>query len=178
MAAEPCAPPDCPDGEHPGPASPGAHIEPRTAGHLVWHRAFPGTPDQAARARAFVRFLLSGLPCADEAELIVSELAGNALRHTRSAAEGGWFAVEVTLTPGSGPDDPATVVITVDDCGGGGVPSFTGRSPVEAFAESGRGLATVAALAARTGYHGSPATGHRVWAVFALRAARAGSGAI
>ena len=53
-------------------------------GGLTWRRTFLGRPDQAPRARQFVRFLLDDSPCREDAELVVSELVSNALRHTAS----------------------------------------------------------------------------------------------
>jgi len=57
-------------------------------------RAFPGKPEQVALARRFVAGVLSGCPAADTAVLLASELAANALAHTRSGA-GGSFDVIV-----------------------------------------------------------------------------------
>ncbi|MEV7966092.1 ATP-binding protein [Sphaerisporangium sp. NPDC088356] len=150
----------------------GVSVQPRhSVAASVWHRAFPGRLDQAAHARAFVRFLLADTPCVDEAELIVSELAGNALRHTRSGSPDGWFAVEVMLNRtfrDHSHGQPVNALITVFDSGGGGVPALDGHKQPDPDKESGRGLATVAALAARIGYQGTPETGHRVWAYLAL----------
>ena len=102
---------------------------PPCSGGLIWRRVFPGTLDQAPRAREFVRLLLADAPRADDAELIVSELVGNALRHSRSGEPGGWFVVEVMSHPlpgaeNPGPDTAAAVLLTVYDCGGAGVPRF------------------------------------------------------
>jgi anti-sigma regulatory factor (Ser/Thr protein kinase) len=136
-------------------------------GIMVWARIFPGRLDQAAQARRFARFLLAETPWADDAELIVSELAGNALRHTRSGGAGGRFAVEVALgraCPGRAADG---VVITVQDNGGGGVPRIGGDGPPDTGSEHGRGLAIIAAVATRLGHQGNPETGHSVWAYLA-----------
>ncbi|WP_236068150.1 ATP-binding protein, partial [Streptomyces brasiliscabiei] len=46
-----------------------------------WCRAFPGLPDQVAEARHFVAALLQERGVADDAVLVVSELATNAVRH-------------------------------------------------------------------------------------------------
>ncbi|MFC6086217.1 ATP-binding protein [Sphaerisporangium aureirubrum] len=131
---------------------------------LIWRRVFPGGLDQAPAARRFVRFLLGDTPFAEDAELIVGELAGNALRHTRSGSAGGHFTVEVTLTPAPCrmPTRAAGVLLTVFDLGGGGSPCFGG--PGAPYEENGRGLSIVHALATRAGHQGTPATGHRVWA--------------
>ncbi|MET8157137.1 ATP-binding protein [Sphaerisporangium sp. NPDC005289] len=142
---------------------------------LVWRRVFPGALDQAAEARRFTRFLLGGTPFADDAELVVGELAGNAVRHTRSGSPEGHFTVEIALdSPRRRPLGASVravgVMVTVYDLGGAGVPAFGdhGRADI-ACAEGGRGLAIVTALAERAGFQGAPATGHRVWAYLAAR---------
>ncbi|MEU9884170.1 ATP-binding protein [Sphaerisporangium sp. NPDC051011] len=145
---------------------------------LIWRRAFPGTPDQASEARKFVRVLLGGTAFASDSELIVGELAGNAIRHTASGKPGGHFTVEIAFRssrrrPASGPVRAASVLLTVYDLGGGNVPRIRDddrrRVPYGAeedlpIDENGRGLAIVTAVADRVGYQGTPATGHRVWA--------------
>src|SRR5216683_2147236 len=72
---------------------------------LAWHgawlvttpkrRVFPGRPEQVAHARRFVARVLDGCPVADDALLCASELASNAIRHTRSGWRGGKFQVVV-----------------------------------------------------------------------------------
>ncbi|MDH2429713.1 ATP-binding protein [Sphaerisporangium sp. TRM90804] len=136
---------------------------------LIWRRAFPGRADQASEARRFVRFLLGSTLFADDAELIVGELAGNAIRHTRSGPPDGRFTVEITLTsarhePLTTPATAVNVLITVYDLGGGGTPLSTVPDRRDSCEESGRGLAIVTALADRTGHQGTPTTGHSVWA--------------
>ncbi|GII80607.1 hypothetical protein Sru01_55890 [Sphaerisporangium rufum] len=132
---------------------------------LLWRRVFPGTPDQAAAARRFARFLLEGTPSTDDAELIVGELAGNALRHTRSGCPGGHFTIEITHLPAGQTPVGDSLLIAVHDLGGHHVPRFGGpASQGGSFAENGRGLAIVAAIARRAGVQGTPAGGHRVWA--------------
>ncbi|GAA3798210.1 hypothetical protein GCM10022226_16970 [Sphaerisporangium flaviroseum] len=138
-----------------------------------WRRAFPGAPDQASEARWFVRFLLGSTPFADDAELVVGELVGNAVRHTRSGSPGGHFTVEITLTsphqePLRTPAAAVSVLITVYDLGGGGSPRFGDHDQWEdSCEEDGRGLLIVTAVADRVGFQGTPATGHRVWAYLA-----------
>ncbi len=45
---------------------------------------FPGSPDQVARVRRELRQYLNGCPRSDDAVLIVSELAANAVLHSHS----------------------------------------------------------------------------------------------
>ncbi|MEU9884454.1 ATP-binding protein [Sphaerisporangium sp. NPDC051011] len=142
--------------QEPGPVDP---VSPDSSGGLVWRRIFPGRLDQVREARRFVRFLLADDPRADDAELIVSELAGNALRHTRSGLATGRFTVEVVLD-----DSAAGILLTVYDHGGTGTPRFTGHDQQCCTEEHGRGLAMVSAIATRAGYQGTPSSGHRVWA--------------
>lgn len=58
----------------------------------------PGFSCMVAVARVAVRALLPGNPRVDDAELIVSELATNAVRH--STSRGGQFELVLDLTPG------------------------------------------------------------------------------
>ena len=58
----------------------------------------PGFSCMVAVARFAVRALLPGNPRAEDAELIVSELATNAIRH--STSRGGQFELAVDLAPG------------------------------------------------------------------------------
>ncbi|WP_327045552.1 ATP-binding protein [Microbispora sp. NBC_01189] len=124
-------------------------------GRLIWRRTFTGALDQIPHARHFVRFLLADAWCREDAALIVTELAGNAVRHTGSGRAGGTFIVEVTRTPDS-------VRVGVYDCGWGGAPRF--GMPLGTTTQRGRGLAVVTALADSIGYEGSDDVGHLVWA--------------
>jgi serine/threonine-protein kinase RsbW len=67
----------------------------------AWSRVFPARPDQVREARAFVRDNLGCCPVADAALLACSELASNAVQHSRSARPGGAFTVRVRLCPGA-----------------------------------------------------------------------------
>ncbi|WP_371783203.1 ATP-binding protein [Streptosporangium subroseum] len=131
-------------------------------GGLIWRRTFLGHLDQVSHARRFVRLLLDDSPCGKDAELIVSELVSNALRHTSSGQAHGSFIVEVIRKVTS-------IRICVYDCGWGGTPKF--RQKHSALSEEGgRGLMIVAALASKVGYRGTQAVGHVVWAQFDLPA--------
>ncbi|MEO3801176.1 ATP-binding protein [Nonomuraea sp. B1E8] len=129
-------------------------------GGLTWRRAFPGTPAQIPGARYFTRYLLAGSSHQDDAELIVAELATNALRHTSSGHTQGTFIVEIIQAV-------TATTLAVYDCGWGGSPRFTPCHRVDA--DHGRGLAIVAALADETGFEGDDTVGHRVWATIHVR---------
>lgn len=100
----------------------------------------PGLASMVPPARVVVRNILRGTPRVDDAELIVSELASNAVRHSR-ARDGGEFRVTVDVGPGR-------VRIEVADPGAG--------PPVEIPADErdqyGRGLEIVAAFADKWGH--------------------------
>ncbi|MFE0156844.1 ATP-binding protein [Nonomuraea sp. NPDC059007] len=140
----------------------------RLWGGMAWRRAFPGRGDQSALARRMVGQLLADTARVEDAVWVTAELVSNALRHTCSGRERGFFVVEVLR-------GAASVRIVVYDLGGGPVPDFSripGRLPE---AEEGRGLAGVAKLAARTGAAGDEVTGHAVWAELALAGQATGS---
>jgi hypothetical protein len=77
-----------------------AVLLPAGRGGGVWQRAYPGRVEQAGQVRADVRQLLSGCPVADDVVLLMSELAANAVRHSRSGEDGGTFTVRVTEVSG------------------------------------------------------------------------------
>jgi serine/threonine-protein kinase RsbW len=113
---------------------------------LIWRRSFPGLAEHVRQAREFTGFLLAGLPRVDDAVLVVSEFAANALRHTASARPGGRYLLEVRRWR-----DGASVALT--DEGSHKVP----RLPEpDDLSECGRGLQTVRAVASQwhwTGDH-------------------------
>jgi hypothetical protein len=122
-----------------------------------------------------VEELFTGTGRADDAGLIVGELAANAIRYTRSGSEDGWFGVEVACH--------LFARVGVTDLGGGGRligktefttsrnhadfddgPACLPIPELDGVELGGRGLAIVAHLAASTGACGSDALGHHVWA--------------
>lgn len=123
------------------------------ASGLLRRTAFTSEERSVSRARAFVREVVAGFPAelVADAELLVSELATNAVLH--GSVYGGMFGVVVRPSAG-------WVYVAVIDCGGRTVPQV-----VEAGAESVscRGLAMVAKLAADWGVVREPGFGHRVW---------------
>lgn len=70
---------------------------------------FCGRPDQVARARHAIIRHLAGHPAADDAALIISELAGNAVLHSNSAGQ--FFTVRARV-------DEASLHLEVEDLGG------------------------------------------------------------
>ena len=72
---------------------------------------FPGRRDQVSRVRALIARLLDGSPAADDAVLLVSELAANACAHSASGQPGGSFVVRVC---GSGSE---VIHVEVEDQG-------------------------------------------------------------
>jgi len=68
------------------------------AGTREWAGTFTGAPSQVAHARHAVAGMLAGCPRADDAVLIVSELASNAVLHSRSMGQS--FTVRAEIHPG------------------------------------------------------------------------------
>lgn len=107
-------------------------------------------------ARAFVRAMLDGSPRIDDAALVVSEFATNALRHTPSGAADGTFTVAVTVRC-------SWARIAVSDAGAGDwQPS--GINP-DADSEYGRGLLLAEEMADKIG-HDRTQNGQTMWADF------------
>lgn len=113
---------------------------------ITFERSYPGTAIQARIVRADLGALADGCPVSDDLILLASELAANAIMHSRSGQPGGRFTVRATLHPG----DYAWVEVI--DQGG----PWTSPEP---GAENGRGLTIVAAIAGddNWGIDGGPA---------------------
>jgi anti-sigma regulatory factor (Ser/Thr protein kinase) len=75
-------------------------------------QVYVGTPDQVHRVRAFLRTVLEGCPVADDAVLLASEVATNAVVHSSSGRPGGQFSVRAEVSVG------ARVRVEVQDQGG------------------------------------------------------------
>jgi anti-sigma regulatory factor (Ser/Thr protein kinase) len=117
----------------------------------VCERVFPGVPAQVREARRWVRTVTGAVcaPVADDAALVVSELATNALLHTASGLPGGKFAVGVQ-------GRPAGIVICVRDQGrAAGQAAGNGFRPGPGDGH-GRGLAIVTALGSVWGTAAGP----------------------
>lgn len=127
-------------------------------------RTFRGEPGQVPQARDFVRRYLTGpgcptgtvpdipAPAVQDILVCASELATNAVLHSRSGHPGGYFSVEIAV------HDGRWVHVAVEDSGG----PWAERDPDDGYAESGRGLYVVAELAADMGITGD-ASGRTAW---------------
>jgi anti-sigma regulatory factor (Ser/Thr protein kinase) len=121
----------------------GAEGEPATT-----MRVYPATAQAVGEARRFVRACLGGTSRGIEDILLVtSELASNAVRHARSA-----FAVQVSIMGD-------TLRVSVRDAASAN-PRLL---PMTSTSESGRGIATIAALSDNWGIH-THDVGKTVWA--------------
>lgn len=80
--------------------------------HRAASRTFPGQRRVISSVRAFAAGCLDGCPLSDDAVLCVSELASNAVIHSRSGAPGGHFTVRIEAYPDS------DVWVEVEDEGG------------------------------------------------------------
>jgi serine/threonine-protein kinase RsbW len=65
-----------------------------------WYRIFEATPEQVGVARRFLADCLGGAPETSDAITCLSEIASNAVLHSRSARPGGQFGVRVRRAPG------------------------------------------------------------------------------
>ncbi len=63
-----------------------------------WEKAYLGLPATVSQARRDARAILGPCPeiVADDLELVVSELAANAIRHSRSGADGGTYTIRLS----------------------------------------------------------------------------------
>ena len=100
--------------------------------------SFPGRRDQVRYARAFIARFLDGHPAADDAVLLVSELAANACAHSASGLPGGMFIVRVQVGEGG------RVYVEVEDQGSSWEGTF-------GEIESPHGLYLVRSLSAECG---------------------------
>jgi serine/threonine-protein kinase RsbW len=105
------------------------------AAESAWCRTFPALPEQTRQARQFIAGILNGHPASETAIACVSELASNAITHSRSAHPGGAFRVRLRRSG-------AAIRVEVSDQGGP-----WGTPPGDE--EHGRGLRIVRELASR-----------------------------
>ncbi len=125
---------------------------PRAAEVPAIEATYPGTPDQVGAVRATVRKLLDGCPIVDEVVLCVSELAANAVIHSRSRLSGGLFTMRAVVCR----DD--YVWVEVEDGGGPWAEAMPDPS-------RGHGLDIIRALANDWGIDGDRSS-HVVWVRF------------
>ena len=81
-------------------------------------RAYPGSPKHIREVRSDIHDLLADCPVTDDVILCASELATNAIRHSRSGLPGGTFTVQVAVLSGT------RVRIEVRDQGGRWTPAL------------------------------------------------------
>lgn len=113
-----------------------------TVGHTI---SMPGTAASVPQSRTWARTILDeaslGTPeRRHDVEVIVSELATNAVRHTASGDPGGEFSLRLDL-------GNVSACIEVHDEG-----PADNDADLDLDDEGGRGVALVAALAHRSGY--------------------------
>lgn len=116
-----------------------------------WRHVFPGQERELAPLRRWLKSLLPACEARDDVIAVATELASNAVRHTRSG-QGNWFAVELTW-------HTQVMRVAVADCGGTSEPHLI----TDPLAEHGRGLLVVRGLSQRTGMTGDH-HGRLVWA--------------
>ncbi|MCF6522134.1 ATP-binding protein [Streptomyces sp. JJ36] len=135
---------------------------------LVWRRRYPPTPRSVTLSRHHASHVLAewNVGRADVAatELVVSELVTNVVQHGRVPGR----LVELRVTY----DLAKTVTLEVSDAGDWRPPPAPARNPGE-MAESGRGLALVAAFADAWGVRGRE-VGKTVWARLVVEQAPSG----
>lgn len=106
---------------------------PKAPEAITFESDYPGTADQAKHVRADLAGIAGDCPVSDEMVLLASELATNAIRHSRSGHPDGTFTVRATLYPGH------CVCVEVTDYGG--------TWATDGDDEQGRGLVIVDAVA-------------------------------
>ena len=89
---------------------------PRAPRTVAW--VYPGTAKHVGTVRSHLRALLLDCPAADDVILCASELATNAVRHSRSGLRGNTFTVRVSMAPG------VSVRVDVQDDGGTWTPAL------------------------------------------------------
>ncbi|WP_433367912.1 ATP-binding protein [Streptosporangium sp. CA-115845] len=135
----------------------------------VISQRFPATTDQVRPARNFVAEILGeDHPLRDDAMLLTSELATNAVEHSARPTDSGTSDTGTAdTTPGYRPPEfvvtvaftPPGVIVTVQDPGSARIPRTRNPRP---DATGGRGLLLVNELATRWGFHRDP-TGTVIW---------------
>lgn len=86
---------------------------PPTSWLVSYRHDYPGTADQVSRARQALRTFLQGRPRLDDAVMVGSELANNAVTHSRSRLPGGVYTLYATVSATLG-----VTYVAVEDAGG------------------------------------------------------------
>jgi len=129
-----------------------------------WSKTFDGRPECVSEVREFTRKAIGDNDGGDLVELVASELAGNAVRHSDSGKPGGQFTLHLAAFLNRWQ-------VRVDDAGGPNVPHVCEPKPIESIedldafgdeVEAGRGLALVASVSSNWGFLGDQA-GRAVW---------------
>ncbi|GLW09545.1 hypothetical protein Misp01_46740 [Microtetraspora sp. NBRC 13810] len=131
-----------------------------TATTLPMSMTVPGVGDAVPLARHWVRLVLGTAGCVmlDDALLTVSELVGNAVKHSQSGSTGGLVTVVI------GYQGPEMTRITVIDDGGATVPMP--REPNHDLLDvSGRGLWLVNSVCRAWGVTDTDGGRRAVWAL-------------
>jgi len=116
----------------------------------VWERAYPGTADQLRYLRAALQPPLRCCPIAEDAILLMSELGGNAVKHSRSREASGTFTARILDVPGQ------YVLGEIEDGGS----DWSGD--IRGSARNASGLDLLLRLSAACGVSGN-ASGRVVW---------------
>ena len=114
-------------------------------------RTYRGSADQLREVRGFLAAILQGCPMADDAVLMGSEIAANAVQHSGSRKPGGEFTVRAEAYEGD------YLCVEVEDQGGPWV------VPAARSDGRGHGLRIVGELADDWGCDGDATTGWVVW---------------
>jgi len=130
-----------------------------------WSKSFAGLAECVAEVRGCINKVLGDREGVDLVELVVSELAGNAIRHSGSGDPGGQFTVHlaefvdrwrIRVDDEGGPSVPHVCTVPLLEC-------IDDLDRFDAEVEVGRGLALVAAVSATWGVLGG-ASARAVWA--------------
>jgi serine/threonine-protein kinase RsbW len=117
----------------------------------LFRASYPGIPEAVSAARHQVAAALAGVPCAEDVVYALSEVASNAVVHSRSGLPGGHFTVAVDVLPG------ALAAVMVTDQGG----PWAGRA-ADTYPH---GLEIVRQLAASVRIDGDE-DGRTIWVLF------------
>lgn len=131
--------------------------DPPTEARLLVHGGgvLPGIPESISNVRVLIRTLIGDAPTIEDALLVATEVATNAVLHTRSGLPGGTFTIYAEVRAAG---DTRTLHLRVHDQG----PRTTQQDDPRPPDQRGRGLMLVDALASRWGME--PRTpGHVVW---------------